>query len=217
MDICCDGIQGSPADDGRCDSDESNLSITAFQWIVESYNVGGQTDLDANIHPYVVFGNTGAPGWPVFDPQEYGIEPLSVMAVLCGEKLVYGIWGDMNGDDGEAAMVGEASISLATECFGRDMNGNNGYDGNDVLYLAFPGQDAVPGAAGAKWDAANFQEFESSISELGDRLMKRLDSASTNAGESDSDEEDQDQEEQDADQESSASRAYGLALGWTLP
>jgi hypothetical protein len=31
---------------------------------------------------------------------------------------VYGIWGDTNGDDGDEAMVGEASISLATACFG---------------------------------------------------------------------------------------------------
>lgn len=89
MDIDCDGIQGGPADDGRCDNDGSGQAITAFQWIVESYGTG-QTDLDANAHPYVVFGNSGdTPGWPTFDPQEHGIEPLSVMAVVCGDKLVY--------------------------------------------------------------------------------------------------------------------------------
>jgi hypothetical protein len=60
MDIDCDGTQGSAADDG-----------------------------DANIHPYVVFGNVGShPGYANFDPRDYGVEPLSVMAVVCGDKLV---------------------------------------------------------------------------------------------------------------------------------
>lgn len=88
MDIDCDGIQDGPADDGRCKSSGSTQPITSFQWIVEGYGTG-QQDLDANAHPYVVFGNTGeSPDWPTFDPQEYGVEPLSVMAVVCGDKLV---------------------------------------------------------------------------------------------------------------------------------
>jgi hypothetical protein len=81
----------------------------------------------------------------------------------------------MNGDDGDAAMVGEASISLATACYGReDINADSGYDINDVLYLAFPGQDAVPGASGADWAAENFDDFEASLADLGNRLIKRL-------------------------------------------
>lgn len=174
MDVCCDGIQDGPADDGRCETDPSLLSITAFQYLVEGYGTG-QKDLDANAHPYVVFGNTGdTPGWPTFNPQDHGIEPLSVMAVVCGDQLFYGVWGDMNGDDGEDAMVGEASISLATACFGQEMNGNFGYDGNDVLYVAFPGSEAVPGASGAAWTAQNFDDFEASIADLGNRLIERL-------------------------------------------
>lgn len=54
------------------------------------------------------------------------------------------------------------------------MNGNNGYDGDDVLYIAFPGADAVPGPDGAKWDAAGFDEFEESIRALGDKLTARI-------------------------------------------
>lgn len=174
MDVCCDGIQDGPADDGRCETDPSLLSITAFQYLVEGYGTG-QRDLDANAHPYVVFGNTGdTPGWPTFNPRDHGIEPLSVMAVVCGDKLFYGVWGDMNGDDGENAMVGEASIALATACFGKEMNGNFGYDGNDVLYVAFPGSEAVPGADGAAWAAQNFEDFEASIEELGNSLIERL-------------------------------------------
>ena len=70
-------------------------------------------------------------------------------------------------------MIGEASISLATACFGRGVNGNAGYDGNDVLYIAFPGSEAVPGR-NAKWNARSYDEFENSISALGDRLMQRI-------------------------------------------
>lgn len=88
MDIDCDGIQGGPADDGRCGSSGDTQSVTSFQWILESYKTG-QRDLDANAHPYVVFGNEGSkPNWPKFNPEEYGIQPLSVMAVVCGDKLV---------------------------------------------------------------------------------------------------------------------------------
>ena len=88
MDIDCDGIQGSPADDGRCGSSGDTQSITSFQWVLESYGTS-QKDLDANIHPYIVFGNEGTKsGWKTFDPEKHGIKPLSVMAVVCGNKMV---------------------------------------------------------------------------------------------------------------------------------
>ena len=88
MDVDCDGEQNGRGDDGRCESSQDTQSITSFQWIIERYNKG-INDLNANVHPYVVFGNEGTKsGWKTFDPQEYGIEPLSVMAVVCGDKLV---------------------------------------------------------------------------------------------------------------------------------
>jgi hypothetical protein len=88
MDVDCDGTQGSPADDGRCGSSGDTQSVTSFADTVRGYGRGVR-DLDANIHPYVVFGNTGnKPGYTNFDPRAYGIEPLSVMAVVCGNKLV---------------------------------------------------------------------------------------------------------------------------------
>lgn len=71
-------------------------------------------------------------------------------------------------------MVGETSLSLATACFGKEMNGNNGYDGNDILYIAFPGSDAVPGAKGALWNAKNYTAFEASIRTHGDVLIARI-------------------------------------------
>lgn len=88
MDIDCDGIQGGPADDGRCGSSGDTQSQTSFQDTVRSYGQG-QRDLDANVHPYVVFGNEGSrAGYVTFNPQDYGIKPLSLMAVVCGDKLV---------------------------------------------------------------------------------------------------------------------------------
>jgi hypothetical protein len=76
-------------------------------------------------------------------------------------------------------MVGEASISLATLCFGTSMNGNNGYSNTDVLYIAFPGSEAVPGANGAAWAADNVSKFESSLQTLGNKLIARIGGSST--------------------------------------
>jgi len=88
MDIDCDGTQGGPADDGRCGKSDDTQSITSFQSVVKSYN-RGINDLDAKIHSYVVFGNTASkPGGKVFDPESVGIRPLSIMAVVCGNKMV---------------------------------------------------------------------------------------------------------------------------------
>lgn len=88
MDIDCDGAQNGPADDGRCGNSGDTQSITSFQSTIKSYGAG-INDVDAYIHPYVVFGNEGSkPGWATFNPEQYGIEPLSLMAVVCGNQLV---------------------------------------------------------------------------------------------------------------------------------
>lgn len=72
-------------------------------------------------------------------------------------------------------MIGEASISVATACFGKkDINGDSGHEQRDVLYIAFPGSDAVPGRNGAKWNARSYNEFANSISGLGDKLIQRI-------------------------------------------
>ncbi|KAL6907257.1 fungal chitosanase of glycosyl hydrolase group 75 domain-containing protein [Trichoderma evansii] len=182
MDIDCDGIQGGPADDGRCGDSSDTQSITAFADTVASYGTG-QQDLDANAHPYVVFGNDGSkPNWRTFDPQSVGVEPLSVMAVVCNNQLVYGVWGDTNGDDGDFPVVGEASIALATACFGDSVNGDSGHDADDVLYIAFTGPSAVPGAGGAQWNAQDYNDFENSISALGDSLVARIGTSSSGGG-----------------------------------
>lgn len=82
MDIDCDGANRLAGD---CANDQTGQSQTAFQDEVQSYRVG-ISDLDANAHPYVVLGNSGAS--PSFDPSNAGIEPLSVVAVVCNNQLV---------------------------------------------------------------------------------------------------------------------------------
>ncbi|KAK4153023.1 glycoside hydrolase [Chaetomidium leptoderma] len=183
MDIDCDGEQNGRGDDGRCKSSSDTQSITSFQHTIKGYKKG-INDLNSYVHPYVVFGNEGfKKGWKTFDPREYGVEPLSIIAVVCPNKQTFfGIWGDTNGDDGDKPMVGEASISMATACFGTSMNGNNGHDENDVLYLAFPGPDAVPGANGAQWGATSWQAFEASIETLGNKLLERIIGSSSGGG-----------------------------------
>lgn len=91
-----------------------------------------------------------------------------------GGKKIFGVWGDENGDDAAKPMVGEASISLATLCFGDAMTGNNGHSDLDVLYIAFTGTDAVPGAGGADWKATSPDDFEASLEPLGSKLLARI-------------------------------------------
>lgn len=162
MDIDCDG---SNMYGGKCSNDPTGQPETAFKDQVSQYGI---SDLDATIHPYVVFGNEGAV--PNFDPQEYGMKPLSVMAVVCDGQVFYGVWGDTNG----LTSTGEASISLAQLCFPNDnISGYNGHDQNDVLYIGFMGDYAVPGSS-ADWKANDTRAFEDSIKALGHKLVAGL-------------------------------------------
>ncbi|RCI08858.1 hypothetical protein L249_5000 [Ophiocordyceps polyrhachis-furcata BCC 54312] len=173
MDIDCDGDQqATTPDDNPCASSTDTQSQTSFSDTIKSFDAG-ISDLNPHVHPYVVFGNDGTrPDWPVYRPQSHHVQPLSVMAVVCNKKLIYGIWGDINGDDGQQPMIGEASISLATACFGPSMTGNNGHEENDILYLAFPGAEAVVGPDAA-WNASSYRDFARSIEPIGDALVKR--------------------------------------------
>lgn len=187
MDVDCDGVGGGPSDDGRC---RFNLSkdiqnATAFRDIVANYGKGIK-DFNPYVHTYVVFGNApstrGRPGWRPFDPTQYNIRPVSIVAVVGPDKRVrFGIWGDTNGDDGAKPMVGEASLSLATMCGGPGVSGGNGIDENEFLYLSFTGDEAVPGANGAKWDAKNADEFEKSLEAMGNRLLERVQAGAATA------------------------------------
>uniref|UniRef100_A0A093V1R0 Endo-chitosanase n=1 Tax=Talaromyces marneffei PM1 TaxID=1077442 RepID=A0A093V1R0_TALMA len=166
MDIDCDGNQHGV--DSRCHLSGDTQPNTAFKDQLPKYGI---SDLRADIHPYVVLGNYGSYS-PTFHPEDHNIKPLSVVAVVCNNKLIYGIWGDTNGDDGPP-LIGESSLAVGTACFGQSMNGNNGHDATDVLYIAFAGDHAVPGSS-ANWKASSYAEFAASIKELGDTLVASL-------------------------------------------
>lgn len=86
MDIDCDGTLGSG--NGDCDSSGDTQDQTTFGDTVASYNKG-ISDLNAYVHSYVVLGNQGTKdGYVNYDPQSAGIEPLSIVAVVCGDKMV---------------------------------------------------------------------------------------------------------------------------------
>ncbi|KAL7904435.1 glycoside hydrolase family 75 protein [Trichoderma velutinum] len=168
MDVDCDG-----ADDkaGDCSNDPTGFGETAFMDTVQSFGI---SDLNANIHPYVVVNEP-----PYFDAQHFGLQPLSVMAVVCNNQVWYGIWGDTNTEP----TTGEASISLAQLCYPNDgLNGDRGHGTKDVLYIGFLGDGTTPGKSGAKWNAKNVSDFEASIKSLGDKLVQGLGSSTGGGG-----------------------------------
>ncbi|SMR63344.1 unnamed protein product [Zymoseptoria tritici ST99CH_1A5] len=162
MDIDCDGANRSA---GRCSNDPTGQGETAFKDTVKQYGI---SDLDANKHPYVVFGNSGSN--PSFNPEDEHMHPLSVMAVVCNNQVHYGVWGDTNG----GTSTGEASLALANLCFPNDsLSGDNGHGEYDVMYIGFKGTHAVPGDS-ANWKAGSAKDFQSSIKDLGDSLVAQL-------------------------------------------
>lgn len=157
MDIDCDGANNSSGD---CKNDPSGDDETAFKDQVQKYGI---SDLDANVHSYVVFGNQG------FNPQDYGMKPLSVMAIVCNGQLHYGVWGDTNG----ANTVGEASLALGQICFPNEgLTGDNGHGGFDVMYIGFTSGDTVP--TDANWKTTSRSAFEASLKTRGDKLVAAL-------------------------------------------
>lgn len=89
MDIDCDGEQGGPEDDGRCDDTGTTIPQTAIRGTLEEYDVG-IPDLNTHEHSFVVFGNSGGKNdWATFDPQSVGVEKASLMAVVCDNQMVY--------------------------------------------------------------------------------------------------------------------------------
>ncbi|UKZ81481.1 hypothetical protein TrVFT333_009253 [Trichoderma virens FT-333] len=158
MDIDCDGALGTG--DGSCDSSEDTQGETSFKDTVAGYKKGIK-DLNAYVHSFVVLGNEGKKsGYVTFDPTSVQVEPLSIVAVVCGNQMFYGV-----------------SDALGRACYGNAVNGNAAHDANDVLYIAFTGGDAVPGANGANWAASSFSAFESSLGTLGDKLVARIGSS----------------------------------------
>ena len=89
------------------------------------------------------------------------------------------MWGDGQGGERNKAFVGEASLAMGELLFGDAISGDTSHEPNDVMYIAFTGSDAVPGANGAAWAAATKEEFVDSINGLCDKLIKRITASST--------------------------------------
>lgn len=163
LDIDCDGL--SPKG-GDCYNDPSPQNQMAFGWKAEELSGGAITELDAKVHPYMVFGNEGLK--PVFNPRDFGMPPLGVMAVVCNHQVHYGVWGDTN----YGTSTGEASLALALAklCFPNE--GLNGNKGHDVVYVGFRKQSSQP--TDANWVAKDAATFEARIKTLGDQLVNGL-------------------------------------------
>ena len=93
MDIYCDGLQDGG--NGRCNGD--NQDITSFQDQVQEYSslTNYVDDLNPNYIPYFVLGNECDGGdskcprdYSAFHTEKFGVQPLSVMAVVCNGQLV---------------------------------------------------------------------------------------------------------------------------------
>ena len=124
MDIDCDGVV-TP----RC----SKKTDPAFQPGTAAETSKG-TALTADELPYVVVPSPSA----TFDYRKFGLELGTVVMVIYGDKIEYGIIGDT----GPKTIIGEASYAMAKN-LGIDPNPSTGGTDGPVLYIAFKGKAAV--------------------------------------------------------------------------
>jgi hypothetical protein len=124
MDIDCDGLVTE-----RC----SLKTDPDFQPGTAAESSLGKA-LDAAELPYVVVPSPSA----LFDFRKAGLALGTVVMVIYGEKIEYGIIGDT----GPASIIGEASYAMAKR-LGIDPNPSTGGSDGPVLYVAFKGSAAV--------------------------------------------------------------------------
>lgn len=124
MDIDCDGIV-TPRCNKRTDQ--------AFQPGTAAESSTG-TALKADELPYVVVPSVSSR----FNFEKAGIELGTVVMVISGDKIEYGIIGDT----GPEAIIGEASYAMA-KSLGIDPDPSTGGTDGPVLYIAFKGKAAV--------------------------------------------------------------------------
>ncbi|KAF3905008.1 hypothetical protein AA313_de0203215 [Arthrobotrys entomopaga] len=156
MDVDCDGAHNCGGLSGDYQGGTSFDDTLSRSYGIET--------LDASIHQFSVLGTCDL-------DLEGTIQPLALVAVVCNDQLFYSVWGDTNGCDDDN-FTGEASISLAQMCFPNEgLNGNNGHETHDVLYLAFTGSDAVVGPSDANWEATSASDFQNSLKAFGDSIL----------------------------------------------
>ncbi|CRG88486.1 hypothetical protein PISL3812_05516 [Talaromyces islandicus] len=146
MNVDCDGIdykcKGNP--DGQDTTDNGELAAYEVPWVVIPEHF-------QEAYSDVLPGN-------------------NLAAVICNNKMFYGIYGDSDGDTPED--IGEASWLMARTCFpDEDLNGNNGHDALDVSYIVFVGKDSIlPDDAMSSKYITDFTQLRSK----GDKLMTAL-------------------------------------------
>jgi len=91
--------------------------------------------LDAANLPYVVVPGVGSR----FDYHTAGLSLGSVIAVIYGDRVEYGVFGDI----GPQAIIGEASYKMA-QLLGIDPDPSTGGIGDGVSYIAFVGAVVDP-------------------------------------------------------------------------
>ena len=123
LDVVCDGKTTAKCNAG---TDPSFGRQTAA-----SDSVGGP--LDAAALPFVVIPARS----PRFDFTAAGLRLGSVVAVVFGERLEFGVIGDV----GPASIIGEASYRMA-ESLGIDPHPASGGTASGVTYIAFTGAGA---------------------------------------------------------------------------
>ncbi|KAL4882177.1 fungal chitosanase of glycosyl hydrolase group 75-domain-containing protein [Aspergillus karnatakaensis] len=146
MDVDCDGI------DHTCTGNPDGLPTT---------NWGA---LAAYAVPFIVIPDH------YLQANEKSIPGNNIAAVICNNKMFYGILGDSNGD--EPQVTGEASWLMARTCFPDEgLSGNVGHDQKDVTYILFLGDNAVlPDTAMTKNYITDFGKLRS----MGDDLVHKL-------------------------------------------
>ncbi|KAK8069247.1 hypothetical protein PG994_005863 [Apiospora phragmitis] len=177
--IDCNGKRGGPKDTGLCDRLYNEpAKSTAFQSLVKASRLPVK-DLNPYFHPYVALGDFGDSQrsrsvFVDFDPQDHEVEPLSLVAVLCNGKMLYGLWADTNNDTVPQPLVGQLSVAMAKMCYGEEaVETQQRLDASDLMFLAFTGTQATPGYYGADWGAETPEEFEQGLALLGNKLIKR--------------------------------------------
>jgi hypothetical protein len=148
MDVDCDGKQTA----------ECNLGTDpAYQNQTSATDSNGDP-LDAAALPFVVVPLPSAR----FDYSAAGLSLGSVIAVVYGGKVAYGVFGDEGPDN----IIGEASYAMAA-LLGVDPDPSTGGTDGPVVYIAFTGGGAV--AAPIEDHAAATELGESLAAKLVDR------------------------------------------------
>ncbi|KAK8117241.1 Endo-chitosanase [Apiospora kogelbergensis] len=176
--IDCNGIRDGPDDTGLCDRlYRGPTRSTAFQSRMKADGFPAK-DLNPYFHPYVALGDfrdiRRREEYVHFDPQDQVVEPLSIVAVVCNDKLIFGLWADTNNDTVPQPLVGQLSVAMAKMCYGEHaVETQQPLDASDLLFLAFTGTQAVPGYFGADWGAETPEEFEKGLALLGNKLIRK--------------------------------------------